>query len=147
MQESKTIECLQIRYHITYDENLTLKDLEDLINLIRISNNDALQEMGISRSKGNDLQRIEKIEPGSIEIIMGILDVISVAEFVFKSGKLIYNKIKSKRERPNRNPREDRKVYEKYDVSVKVEERPEDRDQNIISYVVNVYVGNGRGGN
>ena len=61
--------CPQIRYHISYDKNLSLKDLEDLINLIRISNNDALQEMGISRTKGNDLQRIEKIESGSIDFL------------------------------------------------------------------------------
>ena len=34
MEELKTNEYPQIRYHITYDESLTLKDLEDLINLI-----------------------------------------------------------------------------------------------------------------
>ena len=37
MHKIKTVEYPQIRYHISYDENLTLKDLEDLIGLIRIA--------------------------------------------------------------------------------------------------------------
>ena len=78
MEEHKIIECPQIRYHITYDDDLTLKDLEDLINLIRVANNDALQEMGISRAKGNGLQRVEKIQPGSIDIITVLNVVVSI---------------------------------------------------------------------
>ena len=37
MEEEKTIKCPQIKYHISYHENLALKDLEDLIGLIRIA--------------------------------------------------------------------------------------------------------------
>ena len=115
----------QIIYHITYDESLTLKDFEDLINLIRISNNDALQKMGISRSKGNDLQRIEKIEPGSIQLIMTIIEVVSnivsAGHFVEKIKEIITNKIRNKRDRLERNPREDRKVYEKREITVNIE--------------------------
>ena len=91
MEELKTIECPQIRYHITYDEDLTLKDLEDLINLIRVANNDALQEMGISRAKGNDLQRVEKIQPGSIDIVT----VLSVVSSAITIGAFVCNAIKS----------------------------------------------------
>ena len=115
----------QIIYHITYDESLTLKDFEDLINLIRISNNDAFQKMGISRSKGNDLQRIEKIEPGSIQLIMTIIEVVSnivsAGHFVEKIKEIITNKIRNKRDRLERNPREDRKVYEKREITVNIE--------------------------
>lgn len=125
MKDTRIIECPQIRYHISYDEKLTLKDLEDLINLIRISNNDALQEMGISRSKGNDLQKIEKVEAGSIEIIMAIIealsDIASVVSFVEIAAAIITGKIRARRDRPVRNPREDRKVYEKHDVTIKRE--------------------------
>ena len=56
MTEDKVIECPQIRYHISYDENLTFKDLEDLLKIIRMSNNDVFQEMGISRAEENDMQ-------------------------------------------------------------------------------------------
>ena len=70
MKKSKALECSQVRYHITYDENLTFKDFEDLLHLIRISNNDILHKMGVPRHRANDLQRIEQIEPGSIEIII-----------------------------------------------------------------------------
>ena len=114
----------RIRYHITYDENLTFKDLEDLINLIRISNNDVLHEMGIPRSKGNELQRIEKVESGSIEIIMAIIevlsDIVSVGRFVETVTEIIAGKIRDRRDRPVRNPREDRKVYEKHKVTVEM---------------------------
>ena len=51
---------------------MTPKDLEDLINLIRVAINAALQEMRISRAKANDLQRVEKILPGSIDIVTAL---------------------------------------------------------------------------
>ena len=93
--------------------------------MIRISNNDALQGMGISRVKGNDLQRIEKVEAGSIEIIMAIIDAVSdivtVGRFVETATEIIADKIKARRNRPVRHPREDRKVYEKHKVTAKTE--------------------------
>ena len=96
MEETRTIECPLIRYHISYDENLTFKDLEDLLHLIRTSNNDVLYKMGISREKGNDLQRIDKITPGSIDLVMAlsiIASAITIGEFVSNAKKLIANKI------------------------------------------------------
>ena len=143
MEELKTNEHPQIRYHITYDESLTLKDLEDLIGLIRIATNNALEEMGISRAKANALQKIEKIEPGSIQMIMDtIREVISIVGDVASAIGLargiaifIRNRILAKRERPERNPREDKKVYEKYDVTVEVEER-----SNPTVYIVHIHI-------
>lgn len=142
-----------IRYHITYDENLTLKDLEDLINLIRVSNNDALQEMGVPRHRANDLQRIERIEPGSIEIILekimemieNISDIstsVSAINFAYKSAKLILGKIKARLERPIRNPKEDRKFYDKYEVTVEVEERSAQKNNNTTVYVIHIHICN-----
>lgn len=143
MEETKTIEAPQIRYHITYDKNLTLKDLEDLISLIRISTNNALQEMGVSRAKANELQIIEKIEPGSIEIVMDtiqeVLAIVGDATPVIglASGivDFIRNRIESRRERMERNPKEDKKVYEKYEVTAEVEKR-----SNPTVYIVHLYV-------
>ena len=142
MKKAEKNECPQLRYHITHEEVLTLKDLEDLINLIRISNNDTLQEMGISRTKGNDLQKIDKIEPGSIEIIMAVIsvlsDLITIGVFAKNTIKRICDKMKSKRERPKRNPREDRKVYEKYESLVEIEERPTSEN----TYVIHIHIYN-----
>lgn len=143
MNKNKEIECPEIRYHITYDENLTLKELEDIINLIRISTNDALYEMGIPRSKANALQRIEKIEPGSIEIVMEtIQEIIGIAGDIagiisLTSGIVISirNRIISKRDRIDRKPREDKKLYEKYKVIAEIEERA-----NSKIYIVHIHV-------
>lgn len=143
MEELKTNEYPQIKYHITYDESLTLKDLEDLINLIRISTNNALEEIGIPRAKANSLQKIEKIEPGSIQMIMETIqeiiemveDIASVIGLARKIGIFIRNRITAKRERSNRNPKEDKKVYEKYEVTVEVEE-----ESNPMVYIVHIHV-------
>ena len=143
MKEEKIIECPQIRYHITYDEKLTLKELEDLINLIRISTNNALERIGISRTKANALQKIESIEPGSIEIIMetireaiemvgDIKDVIALVSSIVTS---VRNRMTSKLERPERNPKEDRKIYEKYEVTAAIEEQ-----QNSMVYIVHIHI-------
>ena len=148
MKGNKVIEYPQIRYHITYDENLTFKDLEDLLHIIRISNNDFLHEMGVNRHVANDLQKIEQIEPGSIEIIIETIKeimevvndattVITALRFVQDSVKVILNKIRARRDRPNRNPREDRKVYDKCEVIVEVEER-----QSAFIYVVHIHICN-----
>ena len=80
MDEQRISEYTQIRYHILYDENLTLKDLEDLLHLLRVSNNNLLCEMGFSRAKGNELQKIEKIEPGSINLITFLKEILSITE-------------------------------------------------------------------
>ena len=143
MEDNNVIEYPQIRYHITYDESLTLKDLEDLINLIRISTNDALGKLGIPRAKANALQKIEKMEPGSIEIIMDTIKEIvemagDIAEVVgLASSILIFlrNKMRERLDRPNRNPREDKKVYEKYKVIAEIEER-----SNPTVYIVHIHV-------
>lgn len=143
MEELKTIEYPQIRYHITYDENLTLKDFEDLIGLIRIATNDALEEMGVPRTKVNSLQKIEKIEPGSIQMIMdtirGILaiigDVADVIDLAKDIAIFIRNRIAARRERTQRNPREDKKVFEKHEVTVKVEEQ-----SNPMVYIVYIHI-------
>lgn len=153
MEENKVIEHPQIRYHITYDENLTFKDLEDLLHIIRISNNDVLHEMGVPRPKANDLQKIEQIQPGSIEIIIETIKeileavndaatVFSALRFVQESVKSILDKIRTRRERPIRNPREDRKVYDKYELIVEIEERPSPIGENITIYVIHIHICN-----
>ena len=94
METTKITEYPQIRYHITYDESLTLKDLEDLISLIRVSTNAVLEKMGIPRAQANALQKIEKIEPGSIEMIMETLREVlailgDIAGVVGLAGKIV----------------------------------------------------------
>lgn len=144
MDEKRIIERPQIKYHISYDEPLTLKDLEDLLHLLRTSNNDVLHEMGISREKGNDLQRIEKIEPGSIDIV-AVLSVISsvvtIGEFVCKAGKLIANKIKLEREQDLRGTRRNKKVYYRNEVTVNDSELSSIYVDNS-SFVINLHIHN-----
>ena len=122
MKNEKMLECPQVRYHITYDKNLTFKDLEDLLRLVRMSNNDIFQEMGISRSEGNDLQKIENIYPGSINIF-AILKMILSAGINNLTEKLIdkiRNRIKQKIELCKQNPTSDKPIYCKYKVDVRV---------------------------
>ena len=145
MEKEKTIECPQIRYHISYDENLTLKDLEDLINLIRISNNDALQEIGISRSKGNDLQRIEKIEPGSIDFItvLGVTaSVITIADFIWKVIKFIDQRKKNAREKDLTGTRNDKKLYYRNEVIVNNEQQQNFCIDNSSTFTINIHIHN-----
>lgn len=153
MEENKVIEHPQIRYHITYDKNLTFKDLEDLLHIIRISNNDVLREMGVPRPRANDLQKIEQIEPGSIEIIIETIKeileavndtatVFSALRFVQGSVKSMLDKIRTRQERPERNPREDRKVYDKYELMVEIEERPHALGENFTIYVIHIHICN-----
>ena len=153
MEETKSMECPQIRYHITYDKNLTFKDFEDLLHIIRISNNDVLYKMGIPKHKANGLQKIEQIEPGSIEIIIEkikeIFDtvndaatVMSVIKFVYESVNTILDKIRIRREKPARNPREDRKVYDKYEVKVELKERSNTLGENVTIYVIHIHICN-----
>ena len=121
MKEFKIDECPKIRYHITYYENLTLKDLEDLINLIRVSTNDALQGIGVSRSKGNDLQRIDKVQPGSIDIVTAvgfISSVITIGGFVRDVINLISKKTEEEHNKDLRGTRKDKKVYNRNKVTV-----------------------------
>ena len=141
MEENKIIECPQIRYHITYDEDLTLKDLADLINLIRVANNDALQEMGISRAKGNGLQRVEKIQPGSIDIIT-VLNVVSSA---ITMGAFVGNAIKSiskKTEEYNKDLRgikRDKKVHNRNKITVKNNEKSDINIDNSCTIHIHVH--------
>ena len=120
MGEIKTIEYPQIRYHIIYNENLSLKDLEDLLHLLRISNNDVFYEMGISRAKGNDLQKIEKIEPGSINLITFLKEILSITASTLceKSIDKIRHRIKKARESCDSHPKLDRPIYCKCTVEV-----------------------------
>ena len=122
MENEKMTECPQVRYHITYDNNLTFKDLEDLLKLVRMSNNDIFQEMGISRSEGNDLQKIESIHPGSINIFAILKMILSVGmdSLAEKLMDRIRNRIKQKIESCAQNPTADKPVYCKYKVDVRV---------------------------
>ena len=122
MEKLKIIECPQIIYHITYDEDLTLKDLEDLIYLIRVANNDALQELGISRVKGNDLQRVEKIQPGSIDIVTMLSlasSVITIGTFIINSIQHIIKKTNEEYNKDLRGTKKDKKVHHRYKITVK----------------------------
>ena len=121
MEQDRIIKYPQIRYHISYDEMLTLKDLEEILHLLRVSNNDVLYEMGISRGKGNGLQRIEKIEPGSIDIVT-VLSVISstitIGDFVWRMGRLVAHKIESEYGQDLSGTKKDKKVYYRNRVTV-----------------------------
>lgn len=121
MKELEATECYQIRYHITYDENLTFKDLEDLLKLIRLSTNDILQEIGVSRSDGNDMQKIASIYPGSINLIAFLKEVISIGTKLLteKLVDKIQNRIEEAAESCKRNPKLDKSVCCKHRVKVK----------------------------
>ena len=121
MDEKRIVEYPQIRYHISYDKNLALKDLEDILRLLRISNNDVLCEMGVPRSKSNDLQRIDSIEPGSINLIAILKELLSMTASAFseKSIDRIKERIKNTRAACDANPKLDKPIFCKCKVEVK----------------------------
>ena len=120
----ETIESPKIRFHISFNESLTLKDFEDLIYLIRTSNNEALNKMGIPKQKGNSIQKIEEIRPGSINLVTifdVLVDVVSMASFIVTVVNEINKKIKetkAKKENKNLTGHADKKVYEKCPIKV-----------------------------
>lgn len=143
MEQNKTNEYPQIRYHITYDENLTFKDLEDLLKLIRLSNNDVLQEMGISRAKGNDLQRIEKVESGSIDFVtaLGVISsVVGIVDFAWNIIKYINERKQAEREKDLNGTKKDKKLYYRNEITV-----GDSKITNIDSpsiYTINIHIHN-----
>jgi len=143
MEENKIKEYPQIRYHITYDENLTFKDLEDLLKLIRLSNNDVLQEMGISRAKGNDLQRIEKVESGSIDFVtaLGVISsVVGIVDFAWNIIKYINERKQAEREKDLNGTKKYKKLYYRNEITV-----GDSKITNIDSpsiYTINIHIHN-----
>lgn len=118
------IESPKIRFHISFNESLTLKDFEDLIYLIRTSNNEALNKMGISKQKGNSIQKIEEIRPGSIDLVAVfdvLVDVVSMVSFILTVVNVINKKVKetkAKKENKNLTGHADTKAYEKCPIKV-----------------------------
>ena len=125
METTRTTEYPQIRYHITYDENLTFKDLEDLIKLIRLSNNDVLQELKISRSVANDLQTIEGVYSGSITFFEIIKKIISIGSRCFAERVVnkMYDRMARELEVCKINPKLDKPVYCKKPMIIKMGEQ------------------------
>ena len=129
----------QARFHICYDEAITMKDFEDVINLVRVSNNELLHQNGVSKHKANEMQKIDKVLPGSIEIVLDVseilgmvADVVTIGGFIWQAVASIKRKMNEHRER-DRRPREDKKVYDKHAVDITIVE------QN----TVNIYINNG----
>lgn len=118
----ETKKCPTINYHISYDEDLNLKDLEDLIRLIRISNNSVLNEFGLSKQKGNSIQKVSMIKPGSINIllVLSILaNVASFTELLDKVIKHIKKKINDKKNKNyGKNTHPDKPIYHKFDIDI-----------------------------
>ena len=125
MKKHKKIAYPQIRYHISYDENLKMKDLEDILHLLRIANNNALYEIGISRSKSNDLQRIDQIEPGSINLTTILTEILSttISALTKKIIEKIEEKIETTKSSCNTHPKLDKPIYCKYRVDITVGEQ------------------------
>ena len=146
METIKAIEYPQIRYHITYDEILTFKDLEDLIYLIRVSVNAALQQLGIPRSKSNSLQRIERVEPGSIELVATIIDGINLVVSMASLGVSIVNFInkrkKAEREKDFKGMKNEKKLYYRNDINVNNEEQKNLYIDNSAAYNINIHIHN-----
>lgn len=129
----------QARFHICYDEAITMKDFEDIINLVRVSNNELLHQNGVSKPKANEMQKIDKILPGSIEMVLDvseILDIVAniatIGAFVLQAAESIRRRINEHREKV-RQPKEDKKVYDKHDVNITIVEHN----------AVNIYINNG----
>lgn len=142
MEDNNVIEYPQIRYHITYDENLTFKDVEELLKLIRLSNNDILEEEGISRAKGNDIQQIECVEPGSINLLAILKEILSIPVSVFAERTIdkIINRINAAIEYSRTHPKADKQVYCKHEVKVKIGEQTISIESNIptINIIIDV---------
>ena len=145
MEDTKIIECPQIRYHITYDNNLTLKDLEDLLKLIRISNNDVLGEIKIPRSEGNNLQKIEAIYPGSIILVTVLKKILSIGINCFAERIIdkIYDRIEKTVTSCENHPTSDKPVYCKYRVELKIGEQAISVENNSPHLSINIKVHNG----
>ena len=135
----------QARFHICYDKAITMKDFEDVINLVRVSNNELLHQHGVSKPKANEMQKIDKVLPGSIEIVLDfskiletvanietIANIATIGGFIINAVEIIKRKINERRER-ERTPREDKKVYDKNAVYITIVE------QN----TVEIYINNG----
>ena len=129
----------QARFHICYDKAITMKDFEDVINLVRVSNNELLYQNGVSKHKANEMQKIDKVLPGSIEIVLDVSEILEIAAsiatiggFILQAAEIIKSKINKHRER-DRRPREDKKVYDKHAVNITIVE------QN----TVNIYINKG----
>lgn len=65
-------------------------------------------------------------------IIDALSDIVTVGHFVKTAVEIIADKISARGDRLVRNPREDRKVYEKYEVTVGMEG---DTDSIIIVHI------------
>ena len=139
------LECPQIRYHITYDQNLTFKDLEDILKLVRISNNDIFQEMGISRSEGNNLQKIESIHPGSISIFAILKKIVSagINNLAEKLVDKIQKRIEQTLESCERNPKLDKSVCCKHRVEVRLGEQRISVESNAQIINIEIEIHNG----
>ena len=129
----------QARFHICYDKAITMKDFEDVIKLVRVSNNELLHQNGVSKSKANEMQKIDKILPGSIEIVLDVSEILGIVAsiatiggFILQAAEIIKRKLNEHRER-ERRPREDKKVDDKYAVDITIVE------QN----TVKIYINNG----
>ena len=129
----------QARFHICYDKAITMKDFEDVIKLVRVSNNELLHQKGVSKSKANEMQKIDKILPGSIEIVLDVSEILGIVAniatiggFILQAAESIKSKINERREK-KRRPREDKKVDDKYAVYITIVE------QN----TVKIYINNG----
>ena len=78
--------------------------------------------MGISRAKGNDLQRVEKIQPGSIDIVT-VLSVVSsaitIGTFVYNVIKTINKKSEEEYSKDLHGTKRDKKLHNRNKITVK----------------------------
>ena len=99
--------------------------------------------MGISRAKGNDLQRVEKIQPGSIDIVtvIGVASsAITIGAFVYNAIKSINKKAEEEYNRDLRGTKRDRKVHNRNKISIKNNENSDIYIDN--SSTVHIHVHN-----
>ena len=69
------------------------------------------------------------------EVLAIIGDIASVISLAWEIVAFIRDRMLIRRERIERNPKEDKKVYDKYEVAAEIEER-----QNPMIYVVHIHV-------
>ena len=100
--------------------------------------------MGISRAKGNDMQTIESIYPGSINLI-GIFKAILSMGMNCLAEKFVdkfLNRIQKALESCERNPKIDKPIYCKCNVNIKIDGQKISVESNSPITNINIEINN-----
>ena len=126
---------LKLGLHISYDNDLSIKDLVDILDLYRKSMNKNMRDFGVKTVGLNKYCRIQSVNKGSIDInlVLGaIIALGNIAVFGNNLLEIIKKSISNKKERLRReNNHDDNPVYARNEMSI-----------NINGGVVNIHIHN-----